>query len=962
MEIKDFVKNEKRILSFWKREQIFEKSLKKNKNKKEFVFYEGPPFANGRPGIHHLLARAFKDAICRFKTMQGYYVPRIAGWDTHGLPTEISAEKDLGVTTKKEIEKIGIEKFIAACKKNVFTYKNEWEKFTQRMGFWIDLKNAYITCSKEYIEVLLLIFEKLYEKGLIYKDLKVLPYCPRCQSVLSSHELAQGYKKVKEKSIYIKFKVLKSKEKRLKNSFLMVWTTTPWTLPSNTAIALNPKITYALIETKPKERYLLAKSKVSELFEDYKIIQEFKGKELENISYQPLYLQKEGIYQTLLGDFVSEEEGTGLVHIAPAFGEDDFFLWRKYFQNSKFVIGVDLEGKMLFPDFVKGKFVKDADDLIIEDLKKKNLLFKEKFYEHDYPFCWRCETPLIYFVRESWFIKVTSEKEKIIKNNQKINWIPSYLKKGRFGQWLEELKDWTISRQRYWGVPIPIWVCQNCGEIKVVGSLKELEKLSKKKIKDLHRPFVDKIVFRCSKCNGTMKRVPEVIDCWYDSGSMPFAQSAKIILKNLNKNFSFKKIAKKIPFPADFICEGIDQTRGWFYTLLVISTLLDCGIPYKNVVSLGHILDKYGRKMSKSKGNVIEPFEVMEKYGADAVRWYFYIINPSWEPKRFDENELKTFFKRFVLTYLNVFNFFNLYSKKPKKIVFSKNFLDLWILSRIETTKQEVTKYLEKFELHLAARTLDKFLDDFSRTWLKFSRKKFQKKPKLEENAVFYYLLTEFNKLLAPFCPFISEEIWQKLKIKNPKSIHLVDWPKVNKRLIKKKIEKKMEFLEDVISLGLALRNKAKIKLRQPLSLGILATKNKISKEEKEILEESLNLKKVQIVKVLRNDLEGFEIGKEKNFSFAILKTITKELEEEGKIKDFIRQIQKLRHDLSLKPENLIEIYLKASPDFESFIFSNKSKILKETKSKSIKFFEPKNYHLFYEKSPNYKIWIKKVV
>jgi len=960
MELKDFIKNEKRILNFWKKEQIFEKSLKKNKGKKEFVFYEGPPFANGKPGIHHLLARAFKDAICRFKTMQGYYVPRIAGWDTHGLPTEISAEKDLGVTTKKEIEKIGIEKFIDACKKNVFTYKYQWEKFTQRMGFWIDLKNAYITCSKEYMEVLLLIFKELFKKGLIYKDFKVLPYCPRCQSVLSSHELAQGYKKIKEKSIYIKFKSQSSKIK-IPSFYLLVWTTTPWTLPSNTALALNPEILYALIKTKSKKFYLLAKSKVQELFKDYEIIKEFKGKELEGIKYQPLYFKKEGVYQTLLGDFVDESEGTGIVHIAPSFGEDDFLLWKKYFQDSKFIIGVDLEGKMLFPDFVKGKFVKDADNLIIEDLKKRNLLFKEKLYEHDYPFCWRCESPLIYFVKESWFIKVTAKKEEIIKNNQKINWVPSYLKEGRFGQWLKELKDWSISRQRYWGVPIPVWECQKCGQIKVIGSIKELEKLSQKKIKDLHRPFIDKIVFKCPKCNGTMKRVPEVIDCWYDSGSMPFAQSAKIILKNLNKNFSFKKIIKKIPFPADFICEGIDQTRGWFYTLLVISTLLDCGPSYKNVVSLGHILDKYGRKMSKSKGNVVEPFEIMEKYGADAPRWYFYIVNPSGEPKRFDEDKLKTFFQRFILTYLNVFNFFNLYLKKPKKIIFSKKFLDSWILSRIETTKQKVTQYLEKFDLHSASRTLDEFLDDFSRTWLKFSRKRFQQKPKVEENSVFYYLLVEFSKLLAPFCPFITEEIWQRLKIKNPKSIHLTDWPKVNKKLIKEKIEKKMEFLEEVISLGLALRNKTKIKLRQPLFLGILATKKKISKEEKEILKEAMNLKEIQKVKFLRKDLKEFEVGKGKDFSLAILKTITKELKEEGEIKDFIRQIQKLRHDLSLKPKNLIEIYLKSTPEFENFIFSNKSKILKETKSKSIKFFEPKNYHLFYEKSPNFKIWIKKI-
>ena len=960
MELKDLIKNEKRILNFWKKEQIFEKSLKKNKGKKEFVFYEGPPFANGKPGIHHLLARAFKDAICRFKTMQGYYVPRIAGWDTHGLPTEISAEKDLGIRTKKEIEKIGIEKFIDACKRNVFTYKHQWEKFTQRMGFWIDLKNAYITCSKEYMEVLILIFKELFKKGLIYKDFKVLPYCPRCQSVLSSHELAQGYKKIKEKSIYVKFKSQSSKIK-IPSFYLLVWTTTPWTLPSNMALALNPEIIYALIKTKSKNFYLLAKSKIEELFKDYEIIEEFKGKELEGIKYQPLYFKKEGFYQTLLGDFVDELEGTGIVHIAPSFGEDDFLLWKKYFQDSKFIIGVDLEGKMLFPDFVKGKFVKDADNLIIEDLKKRNLLFKEKLYEHDYPFCWRCDSPLIYFVKESWFIKVTAKKEEIIKNNQKINWVPSYLKEGRFGQWLKELKDWSISRQRYWGVPIPVWQCQKCGQIKVIGLTKELEKLSQKKIKDLHRPFIDKIVFKCPKCNGTMKRVPEVIDCWYDSGSMPFAQSAKIILKNLDKNFSFKEIVKKIPFPADFICEGIDQTRGWFYTLLVISTLLDCGPSYKNVVSLGHILDKYGRKMSKSRGNVVEPFEIMEKYGADAPRWYFYVVNPSGEPKRFDEDKLKTFFQRFILTYLNVFNFFNLYSKKPKKITFSKKFLDSWILSRIETTKQKVTQYLEKFDLHSASRTLDEFLDDFSRTWLKFSRKRFQQKPKAEDNSCFYYLLVEFSKLLAPFCPFITEEIWQRLKIKNPKSIHLTDWPKVNKKLIKEKIEKKMEFLEEVISLGLALRNKAKIKLRQPLLLGILATKKKISKEEKEILKEAMNLKEIKKVKFLRKDLKEFEVGKGKDFSLAILKTITKELKEEGEIKDFIRQIQKLRHDLSLKPKNLIEIYLKSTPEFESFIFSNKSKILKETKTKSIKFFEPKNYHLFYEKSPNFKIWIKKI-
>ena len=960
MELQDLVKSEKRILDFWRREKIFEKSLKRNKGKKEFVFYEGPPFANGRPGIHHLLARAFKDAVCRFKSMEGFYVPRKAGWDTHGLPTEISAEKDLKIKTKREIEAIGIEKFIEACKRNVFTYKFEWEKFTERMGFWIDLKNAYITCSQEYIEVLLLIFETLYRKGLIYEDFKVLPYCPRCQSVLSSHELAQGYRKVKEKSIYLKFKILKAKEKKLKNVSLLVWTTTPWTLPSNTAIALNPEIKYLLIKDKEGQSYLLAEKRAKELFEDFKVLKEFKGRELEKIKYEPPFFQKEGVYETLLGDFVSEEEGTGLVHIAPAFGEDDFVLWRKYFKDLNFPIGVDDEGKMVFPDFVKGKFVKEADPLIVEDLKKRKLLFKEELYEHDYPFCWRCQTPLIYFVRNSWFIKVTAKKEEIIKNNQKINWVPSHLKEGRFGQWLKELKDWTISRQRYWGAPIPVWVCEKCQAKKVIGRVKELEKLSGKKIKELHRPFIDEITFKCEKCGGEMRRVKEVVDCWYDSGAMPLAQSAETILKNLDEKFSFKKIIKKIPFPADFICEGIDQTRGWFYTLLVISTLLDLGIPYKNVISLGHVLDEHGRKMSKSRGNVVEPFEIMEKYGADAVRWYFYIVNPAGEPKRFSEKDLKAFLQRFLLTYFNIFNFFDLYLKKPKKIVLSKKFLDRWIVSRLEDTKEKVTELLEKFDLHSAAKVLDEFLDDFSRTWLKLSRERFQEKSSLEEKATFFYLLVEFTKLLAPFCPFASETIWQKLKLK-PKSVHLADWPKANKRLIKKEIEEKMEFLKEVISAGLALRNKAKIKLRQPLALGILETKRKISSEEKEILKQALNLKEVEVVKQLKRKLENFETIKEKDFSLAIFKEISPELKAEGEIKDFLRQVQKLRSDLSLRPENLIEIYLKATKEFEALINSRKKEILKKVKAKKINFFEPKNYHLFYEKSGNFKIWIKKI-
>ena len=919
----DILKTEEKILKFWKKNKIFEKSLKKREKNPNFVFFEGPPTANGRPGIHHVLTRVFKDIVCRYKTMRGYKVIRKAGWDTHGLPVELEIEKKLNFSSKNDIEKYGIEKFNKKCKESVWEYKKEWEKLTERIGFWIDMKNPYITYENNYIESVWWILKQIWQKGLIYKDYKVVYYCPRCETTLSSHELSQGYKRVKENSIYLKFPI-----KNSENRYFLVWTTTPWTLPANVALAINKDISYVEIK-KDEEKYILAKNRLS-LFENEKIeiIEEFNGNELinKNLEYIPLFDFVKPIkraYFLILADFVSDKEGTGIVHIAPAFGEDDMEAGKK--NNLDVFQTVNYQGK--FKDEIslwKGIFVKDADPLIINNLKERNLLFKEEIYEHDYPFCWRCKFPLLYYAKESWFINMNEVKNDLLKNNQKINWVPDYLKEGRFGEWLKEVKDWAISRERYWGTPLPIWECEKCKEKTCIGSIKELlEKSEKKiKIKDLHKPFIDKITLKCEKCNGKMKRVPEVLDCWFDSGSMPFAQ--------YHYPFENKdKIDKKEQFPADFICEGIDQTRGWFYTLLAVSTLLNFGNPYKNVISLGHILDENGEKMSKSKGNVVNPWEMINKYGIEAVRWYFYTINQPGEPKLFKEKDVLNALNRFILILLNCFIFLETYKKDVRTKIESKDLLDKWIISRLNQLIIRVSFYLDKYDITSASRDIENFVvNDLSQWYIRVSRPRFQKpenkKDLINASSTLNFVLLNLSKLLAPFIPFLSEEIYLNLN-KKGKSVHLEDWPIADKRKINKKIEEKMEEARKIVSLSLSLRSEAKIKVRQPLKeLKIKNTKLKKEKELLEIIKNEINVKNISFDEKMEKEID-------------LNCEITEELRKEGDLRELIRNIKDLRKKLNLKPQDFVKAFIS---NIDILPLDEKD-LLKETKAK--KYFKVEN-------------------
>ncbi|OGZ17428.1 MAG: hypothetical protein A2Z78_01625 [Candidatus Nealsonbacteria bacterium RBG_13_36_15] len=911
-------KIEEKVLQFWKENKIFKKTLEKTKNGPRFVFYEGPPYANGLPGIHHLLSRALKDVILRYKTMQGFFAERKGGWDTHGLPTEVEAEKKLNIKTKGDIEKIGIEKFIEECRNSVFTYKKEWEEFTERIGFWLDLKNAYITCSNDYIESLWWILKRVWEKGFLYQDYKVVPYCPRCGTSLSSHEVAQGYEKIKENSIYIKFKL-----KDEKNTYLLVWTTTPWTLPGNLAIAINPEFSYLRVRI-GEDCLILAKERLMILEGEYQIEEEFKGEKLLNLEYESLF-KTEGLnkkaYFVISGDFVSTKEGTGLVHIAPAFGEEDMEVGKQ--NNLPILMTVDEDGKFKEKTGPWAKmFVKKADPLIIKDLQKRNLLFREETYEHDYPFCWRCDSPLLYYAKTSWFIKMTAVKEDLIKNNKKINWMPEYLKEGRFGEWLKEVKDWNLSRERYWGTPLPIWVCEKCDKKVYIESKKELKGKSDKEIKDLHRPYIDEITFKCD-CGGEMRRVTEVIDCWFDSGSMPFAQ--------WHYPFENKeRIDKNISFPADYICEGIDQTRGWFYTLLAVSTLLDFGNPYKNVISNGIVLDAKGQKMSKSKGNVILPKEVIDQYGVDAVRFYFYTLNPIAEPKRFNLKDLQALYRKFFDTLNNSQAFFLNYIDEgfqPIKNFKSANLLDNWIFSRLENLKFQTIKKLNSYDIVGAARPLEVFIDDLSNWYIRRSRRRFQRpknpEEKEETSQTLYCVLLEFSKLLAPFCPFISEKIYQGMKGKKEESVHLADYPKPDNNLINQKLEEQMKRAREIVALSLAERMKARIRVRQPLNK-LEVKEEKMESELTDLIKEEVNVKEVIFDKKLKA-------------SIRLHTEITLKLKEEGIIREVVHCNNKGRKELNLRPKDkVISIYDSTSDAINKVLEKNKDFIANETSSEIV--------------------------
>ena len=901
---------EKKILEFWKKDKTFEKSL--NKKGKNFVFYEGPPTANGKPGIHHVLARAFKDVIPRYKTMQGYHVERKAGWDTHGLPVELEVEKQLGLKNKKDIEDYGVEKFNAKCKESVWKYKEEWEKLTERMGYWVDMKNPYVTYDNNYIESLWWIIKQIYDKGLVYKGHKVVPQCPRCGTALSSHEVAQGYKNVKEESVYIKFQ-LEGK----KNEYALAWTTTPWTLPGNVALAIGEKIDYVKIKQN-NEFYYLAENLLNKINGEYKLIEKIKGKELIGWKYQPLFeniikdseKNAENAFKIYPADFVSTEDGTGIVHAAVMYGVEDYELGEKIKLPKVHTVNPDGTFNELVPLW-QGKFVKNVEKEIIADLKQRNILYKTEEYAHDYPFCWRCDSPLIYYARDSWYFKISELKDKLIKNNEEINWIPEHIKEGRFGEWLKDIKDWAISRERYWGTPIPIWICDRCKEMKAIGSREELgvdEKF------DLHKPFIDEIKFTC-KCGGEMKRTPEVMDCWFDSGSMPFAQYHYPFE---NKNL----IDKKEQFPADFISEAVDQTRGWFYTLLAVATMLNKKSPYKNVICLGHILDKDGQKMSKHIGNVIDPWQMMEKYGADVLRWHLYTINSPGEPKRFNENDLKEKSGIFI-TLLNVLGFYKLFAGKQVDDLEKDdltNILDKWINSKLNLLIQNITNSLDKYDIITATRKIEDFINDLSIWYIRRSRDRFKNN---NEKAIKNLRHVIFNliKLMAPFVPFIAEYIYQEMEGKD--SVHLRDWPEVDKKLIDEKLEEQMEQVREICSLGLQKRAEAGIKVRQPL--GKLQIINyKLQDELIDLIKDEVNVK--EVVADLK---EGVVLDT----------TITEELKEEGLVRDFVRSIQAKRKEMGLTPKDKIRVIYSENKDIvEKYADQIKKQVIAESIASSDEF------------------------
>ncbi len=931
----NFPQKEEKILDFWDKNKIFEKSLKKKAPKGNFVFYEGPPTANGRPGIHHVLSRSIKDIICRYKTMRGYRVLRKAGWDTHGIPVELEVEKSLGFKTKPDIEKYGIGRFIKKCKESVWKYKDEWEKLTKRMGFWLDLDHPYVTYDNHYIESLWWIIKQIWDKGLFYQDYKVVPYCPRCGTTLSSHEVALGYKNIKEPAVYLKFKIQNPKSKtQNSDTYLFVWTTTPWTLPANVAIAIHPGLRY--VKVKFNEDYLiLAKDRLEVLGAGYEVIKEFKGKDLLGLEYEPLYnfIQPDKKANFVIsGNFVRAEEGTGLVHIAPAFGEDDMNAGKE--NNLPILMTLDDEGKFTVGTW-KGEFAKDADSKIMDDLKKRKILWKTETYEHDYPFCWRCDSPLLYYATTSWFIKMRAVQEDLLKNNQQINWVPAHLKEGRFGEWLKEIKDWAFSRQRYWGTPLPIWQCDKCKEKTVIGSLKDLERLSEgKKLPvdedgnlDLHKPFIDEIKIKCPKCKGIANRVSEVADAWFDSGSMPFAQ--------YHYPFENKKLQEE-QYPADYIAEGIDQTRGWFYTLLAVSTLLGKGTSYKNVVSHGLVLDEKGKKMSKSLGNIVEPREVINKYGVDSLRWYFYTVNQPAEPKLFTLKDVEERFRNFISTLYNTLIFFLTYgdkkikNTKPHKL---NNVLDKWILSKLNNLIKEATLKLDSYDITGAARAIEEFVDDLSNWYVRRSRKRFSKSENKKDYQsacqVLGFVISTLAKLTAPFIPFLAEYLYQELhsptKTSGGGSVHLEDWPKLEEKLINKELEEQMKLVREICSLALQNRAKAKIKVRQPLSK-LKVKSQKLKVELSDLIKDEINVKEVIFDPGLKEKIE-------------LDTKITPELKEEGTVREFIRQIQEIRKKIGLVPKDKIIVYF-SDMELEKIAEKNKELIKRQVIAKDLIFRE----------------------
>ncbi|MCF7835826.1 MAG: class I tRNA ligase family protein [Candidatus Marinimicrobia bacterium] len=1123
----DSNEQEKKILEFWKKNEIFKKSIEKEAPKGDFVFYEGPPTANGKPGIHHIEARAFKDLIPRFKTMNGFCVQRKAGWDTHGLPVELEVEKKLNLQGKKDVESYGMEGFNKKCKESVWEYKDEWEKMTERIGYWVDMRDPYVTYENNYIETLWWVIKTINDKGLLYKGYKVVPNCPRCGTALSSHEVAQGYQNVEEESVYVKFKV-KGKD----NEYILAWTTTPWTLPGNVALAINSKTIYGKFKVqnsksetnsnnqsskfKNDEIYILAKDRADEVLKehDYEIVEEMKGKDLVGLEYEPLFdgvvketdENFENAFKVYSADFVSTEDGTGVVHIAVMYGSDDYDVGERVGLPKVHTVNLDGTFNNLVSKW-EGKFVKDVEKEIIEELKSKDVLYKTEKYKHDYPFCWRCSTPLIYYAKDSWYFAMSKLRDELVKNNNEVNWVPAHTKEGRFGEWIRGAIDWSISRERYWGTPIPVWECEKCEEVKVVGSVDEIrdelgspnklflvrhaeachnvdrildskmdskcpltekgekqaedlarslkdnkidlifsspllrtrqtaEILSKKlgvevvvderlrelgagelegktieefhnlfptqelraqkadygvetgeqirerldnfldelnnkyknknvvivshgdplqilygiaqglsleetfktwypikgkskqvfsKVFDLHRPYIDEVKIKC-KCGGAMKRIPEVMDCWFDSGSMPFAQA--------HYPFENKEaVDSGVIYPADFICEAVDQTRGWFYTLLAVATLLGKEAPYKNVISLGHVLDKKGKKMSKSKGNVVKPMEMIEKYSADALRWYMYTINQPGDPKKFDEKDLKIS-RRVFTTFFNVVTFYKMFtdgsgSTKSQSKDLSKNVLDRWIVGKFNLLIKEVTTSLEGYDVTSSARKIEDFVNDLSQWYVRRSRDRFKsdnKEDKEMAQKTLGNVLFNLSKLMAPFAPFAGEHVYQELGLGDKESVHLESWPELEEGLIDGKLLAEMSRVREVVSLALETRAENKIKVRQPLSK-LTVFNLPLKSEFVSLIKEEVNVKDVEFEK-----RDGGQVSVELDTE------ITDELKEEGMLREFVRFVQGLRKSGGLTQDQKVSLVVETDDKGKGFVRNIEKTIIDSTNLSSVDF------------------------
>ena len=867
----NFVDREKKVEEFWKENHIFEKSMENRKEGETYTFYDGPPTANGKPHIGHVLTRVIKDMIPRYRTMKGDMVPRKAGWDTHGLPVELEVEKKLGLDGKEQIEEYGMEPFIKQCKESVWKYKGMWEDFSSTVGFWADMEHPYVTYYDDYIESEWWALKEIWNKKLLYKGFKIVPYCPRCGTPLSAQEVSQGYKTVKERSAVVRFKVVGE------DAYFLAWTTTPWTLPSNVALCVNPDETYCKVKAADGYTYYMAEALLDKVLgklvkeegeKAYEVLETYKGTDLEYKAYEPLFAcageaaakQKKKAHFVTCDNYVTMSDGTGIVHIAPAFGEDDSRIGRNY--ELPFVQFVDGQGNLTKETPYAGVFVKKADPMVLTDLDKEGKLFDAPKFEHDYPHCWRCDTPLIYYARESWFIKMTAVKDDLIRNNNTINWIPESIGKGRFGDWLENVQDWGISRNRYWGTPLNIWQCE-CGHMHSIGSRQELFEMSgdeRAKTVELHRPYIDEITLKCPECGGEMHRVPEVIDCWFDSGAMPFAQH--------HYPFENKELFEQ-QFPANFISEAVDQTRGWFYSLLAESTLLFNKAPYKNVIVLGHVQDENGQKMSKSKGNAVDPFDALNKYGADAIRWYFYINSAPWLPNRFHGKAVVEGQRKFMSTLWNTYAFFVLYADidnfDPTKYELNYDQLpvmDKWLLSRLNTTVQAVDNDLANYKIPEAARALQEFVDEMSNWYVRRSRERFWAKgmeqDKINAYMTLYHALVTIAKTAAPMIPFMTEDIYQNL-VRSvdkdaPESIHLCDFPTVNEAWIDKDLEADMKELLEIVVLGRACRNTANIKNRQPIGTMYVKAEKKMSEFYTDIIADELNVKEVKFA----DDVESF--------------------------------------------------------------------------------------------------------